>query len=291
MTAKPRNIWNGAISFGLVNIPVALQTATHESGLDFDWLDKRTMDPVGYKRINKKTGQEIGNENIVKGIAYDKGHYVVLTDDEIKNALAKSTQTIEIEAFVTAADIPITYFERPYYLAPTGQAGKAYALLRETLLSTNRVGIARVVIHTKQHLAAIMPSGPALVLILLRWADQIRPFDDIELPSVGLEGLTERELSIASQLVEAMTEPWAPDKFQDSFMVKVLALVEEKVHTGHIETVVESEAVPDIASTADVIDFTELLRRSLHGKIADRSPKTKTRAKRGSKKSASDKVQ
>lgn len=288
MTVKPRNIWNGAISFGLVNIPVALHTATNESGLDFDWLDKRTMDPVGYKRINKKTGQEIGNENIVKGIAYDKGQYVVLTDDEIKNALAKSTQIIEIESFVTAADIPITYFERPYYLAPTGNADKAYALLRDTLQSTNRVGIARVVIHTKQHLAAIMPAGPALVLILLRWADQIRPSNELELPPLGLEGLTEREFSIASQLVEAMSEPWNPDKFQDSFMVKVMALVDEKVKTGHIETVVKSENEPEIAAMADVIDFTELLRRSLHSEIVNRPPKTKSRAKRGSKNSASD---
>jgi DNA end-binding protein Ku len=290
MTPNTRNIWNGAISFGLVNIPVALHTATNESGLDFDWLDKRTMDPVGYKRINKKSGQEIGNENIVRGISYEKGRYVILTDDEIKNALAKSTQTIEIESFVSAAEIPPVYFDRPYYLAPIGNADKSYALLRETLLKTQRIGIARVVIHTKQHLAAIIPAGHGLVLILMRWASQIRPWSELKLPSVGAEELTEREFSIAEQLVEAMSEPWAPEKFQDSFTAKVMALVEEKVRTGHIETVIRSEVVPASIGMAEVIDLTELLRRSLHSKIASRTEKPATRAKRAAKSAGEDKL-
>lgn len=290
MTPNARVIWNGAISFGLVNIPVALHTATNETGLDFDWLDKRTMDLVGYKRINKKTGQEIGSEDIVKGLSYEKGRYVVLTDEEIKNALASSTQIIEIESFVSAAEISLVYFERPYYLAPIGKADKAYALLRKTLLETKRVGIARVVIHTKQYLAAIVPDGPALILILLRWANQIRSLNDLKLPPERTEGLTGRELAMAAQLVDAMTEPWSPDKFQDSFTDKVMALVEEKVKTGRIEPVIQSEAETAGAGMADVIDFTELLRRSLQKKAAGHTDKPAAGAKSASKSATSDKA-
>jgi DNA end-binding protein Ku len=269
---------------------VALHTATKETGLDFDWLDKRTMDLVGYKRINKKTGQEIGNENIVKGISYEKGRYVVLTDEEIKNALAGSTQVIEIESFANMAEIPLVYFERPYYIAPVGKADKAYALLRETLLETKRAGIARVVIHTKQYLAAIAAAGPALVLILLRWANQIRPLNELKLPSEGAAGLAERELSMAAQLVDAMTEPWNPDRYQDTFTARVMALVEEKVRTGHIETVIRPEAEPAGAGMAEVVDFTELLRRSLQKKATGRAEKPAAGASSASKSTGSDKV-
>lgn len=280
MNSNTRAVWNGAISFGLVNIPVALHPATSDGGLDFDWLDKRTMDPVGYKRVNKKTGQEVENENIVKGISYQEGQYVVLTDDEIKRALPQSTQTIEIESFVSAAEIPLVYCDRPYYLAPVGRGVKAYALLREALLKTQRVGIARVVIHTKQHLAALVPNGPALVLMLLRWASQIRPCSELNLPPEGSvsSGLAERELSMAVQLVDTMSAPWEPDKFQDGFTAKVMALVEEKVRAGQIQ----SEVEPVSSTTADIIDITELLRRSLrrgHASHSAEPSKAKTSSK------------
>jgi DNA end-binding protein Ku len=290
MTSNAHIIWNGSISFGLVNIPVALHLATKESGLNFDWLDKRTMDLVGYKRINKRTGQEIEKENIVKGIAYEKGQYVILTDEEIKHALIKSTQTIELESFVSAADIPLEYFERPYYLAPTSKSDKAYALLRETLLKTRRVGIARVVIHNKQHAAAIVPDGLALVLILMRWAHQIRPWGELELPSRRIEGLTEREISMAEQLVEAMSETWNPEKLKDSFMDEVMEMVEEKVKTGHIESAIEYEFEPASTVSAEVIDFTELLQKSLHRKNSGLTEKTEARSTSASKRAGAKKV-
>src|SRR5688500_19621618 len=151
-STSTRALWKGAISFGLVHIPVALHSATSEQGLDFDWLDKRTMDPVGYKRINKKTGKEIDKENIVKGIEYEDGHYVILSQEEIATAYPKATQTIAIEMFVPATDIPFIYLERPYYVTPANKGEKVYALLREALSRTERVGIARVIIQTKQHL-------------------------------------------------------------------------------------------------------------------------------------------
>ena len=263
MALNTRTIWNGAISFGLVNIPVGLHTVTSDSDLDFDLIDKRTMDLVGYKRINKKTGEEMQKENIVKGIEYEKGRYVVLSDEEIKIALPKSTQTIEIESFVSADDIPLLYFERPYYLAPNGPSMKAYVLLRETLLKTGRVGVARVVMHTKQHLAAIIPTKSVLILILLRWASQIRSSDELVIQDLGGLGINEREFDMAAQLVESMSEPWSPEKFHDSFNDKVMALVTEKVKVGTTEALARTEDEP-VLETENVIDFTELLKRSLH---------------------------
>src|SRR4051812_19754797 len=158
MATASRALWKGAISFGLVHIPVSLHPATTESGVDFDWLDKRSMDPVGYKRVNKRTGKEIDKDNIVKGVEYDSGKYVVLSPEEIEAVYPKSTQSIEIEAFVSATEIPFVYLDRPYYLAPIGRGEKVYALLREALLKKQRIGLARVVIQTKEHLAALVPA-------------------------------------------------------------------------------------------------------------------------------------
>ena len=290
-----RVLWKGAISFGLVHIPVSLHSATSEGGIDFDWLDKRSMDPVGYKRINKKTGKEITRENIVKGIQYEDGRYVVLSAEEIAAAYPKATQTIEIESFVTNTEIPFVYLERPYYIAPINKGKKVYALLRDTLLQTQRVGIARVVIQTKQHLAVLVPSGPGLILNLLRWGDEIRSWEDLDLPPEGgkAAGLSERELSMAKQLVDDMTDKWKPEKFKDSFKQDIMALVERKVKEGKTETVVQPEEADTARSSAQIIDLTELLQRSLRkggasGKQeVDKTPaKTRTRAKPPAKSAA-----
>jgi DNA end-binding protein Ku len=265
-----RALWKGAISFGLVHIPVSLHSATTESGIDFDWLDKRSMDPVGYKRINKKTGKDITRENIVKGVAWEDGQYVVLSPEEIAAAYPKTTQTIEIESFVPNTDIPFIYLERPYYIAPINKGKKVYALLRDTLLKTQRVGIARVVIQTKQHLAVLVPSGPGLILNLLRWGADIRSWEDLDLPAEGAKaaGLSEKELSMAKQLVDDMTGKWQPEQFSDSFKDDIMALVEQKVKEGKVETVEQPEADEDSAgrSGAKIIDLTELLQRSLRNK-------------------------
>ena len=262
-----RVLWKGAISFGLVHIPVALHAATSDSGIDFDWLDKRSMDPVGYKRINKKTGKEISRENIVKGIKYQDDQYVVLSAEEIAGAYPKTTQTIEIENFVSNTEIPFVYLERPYYIAPINKGQKVYALLRDTLLDTQRVGIARVVIQTKQHLAVLVPSGPGLILNLMRWGEEIRSWEDLDLPPEGAKaaGLSARELSMAKQLVNDMTETWDPEKFKDSFRDEIMALVERKAREGKIETVEQPQKAEDSAgrSGATILDLTELLQRSL----------------------------
>ncbi len=288
MATGPRVLWKGAISFGLVHIPVALHSATSESGLDFDWLDKRTMDPVGYKRINKKTGKEITKENIVKGLAYDDDQYVILSDDEIAAAYPKTTQTIEIETFVNNTEIPFVYLERPYYVAPINKGQKVYALLRDTLLKSGRVGIARVVIQTRQHLAVLVPSGPGLVLNLLRWGADIRSWEGLNLPAEGAKaaGLTEKELAMAKQLVDDMTSKWKPETFRDSFKDEIMALVEKKVKAGKTETVLQPQEEEPGRGGAQIIDLTELLQRSLRNKGGDggKAPaKTKARAKPAAK--------
>jgi DNA end-binding protein Ku len=265
-TTSTRALWKGAISFGLVHIPIALHSATADQGLDFDWLDKRSMDPVGYKRINKATGKEISKENIVKGIEYEDGQYVVLSPEEIAAAYPKTTQTVEIETFVSVKDIPFVYLERPYYISPINKGAKVYALLREVLHKTHKVGIAKVVIQTKQHLAVLMPCGPALILNLLRWGDEIRSWDQLNLPAEGTAstGLTEKEMAMGEQLVKDMTGKWQPEAFTDSFKEQILQLVKEKVEAGETETVTQPEAEEGEAGGAKIYDLTEMLQRSLN---------------------------
>lgn len=262
----PRTIWKGAVSFGLVHIPVALVPATSRSGIDFDWLDKRSMDRVGYKRINKTTGEEIDSENIVKGVEYEKGHYVVLSDEEIKAAHPKATQTVDIVSFVDAKDISFLYIDTPYYLTPDRRGEKVYALLRETLIETGKVGIANVVLRNKQHLAVVMPLGKALVMNTLRWADEVRGVEYLEMKDEALNAdLNKRELDMAKRLVEDMTEDWDPTQFKDTFQDQIMELVETKAREGRLEAVGGPEEAVDRRS-ADVIDLTELLKRSLAAK-------------------------
>lgn len=283
-----RVIWKGAVSFGLVHIPVALVPATTPSGVDFDWLDKRSTDPVGYKRINKVTGKEVTKENIVMGVEFEKGRYVVLSEEEIRATHPKATQTIDIIAFVEASEISPLFIDTPYYLTPDQRGDKVYALLRETLLKTGKVGIANVVKHTKQHLALLMPLGSALVLNTLRWANEVRDVEALELkPEAKKADLAKRELDMAKRLVEEMSEKWDQEQYKDSFQEQIMALVEQKAKNNKIESVepVETEE----RKSADVIDLTELLKRSLGGKspAASKSAKMSKTTKAAPAKKAS----
>ncbi|AZD02256.1 Ku protein [Pseudomonas chlororaphis] len=267
-----RAIWKGAISFGLVHIPVALVSATSSQGVDFDWLDQRSMDPVGYKRVNKVTGKEVGKEHIVKGVAYEKGRYVLLSEDEIRSAHPLSTQTIDIFAFVDSQQIPLQNIDTPYFLAPDKRGGKVYALLRETLESTSKVALALVVLHTRQHLAALMPLESALVLVMLRWPAEVRSLDELALgPEVAKPDLTKGERDMARRLVADMSADWQPEQYRDSFTDKIMALVEKKARAGKIEDV-ESAAGEEQRQSADIIDLTEMLRRSLGAKSRSKAP-------------------
>jgi len=256
-------IWKGAISFGLVYVPVAPYPGSQDTGVSFDWLDKRSMDPVGYKRVNKRTGREITKDNIVKGVEYEDGKYVLISPEEIESIFPKTTQTITIERFIEANELPFVFLERPYYVAPINKSDKVYALLREALISTRKVGLAKVVIATKQHLAALVPSGPALVLSLLRWGDEVKTLDSLELPAEGRKAVSAAELKMATQLVEQLSGKWDPADFKDEFRIQVMKLVEKKANAGEGKPVLEPEE--ETPQSADVIDLTALLQRSLKG--------------------------
>jgi DNA end-binding protein Ku len=280
--AMPRAIWKGAITFGLVHVPVGLYPASQESDIDFDWLDERTHDPVGYKRINKRTGREIAKEHIVKGIERRNGKYVLLSDEEIRAAFPKRTQTIEIEGFVDAEQIPFVHFERPYYLAPVGKGDKVYALLREAMLDKGVVGLARVVLHTKEHLAALIPSGPALILNTLRWASEIRSTEGLSLPAAGRAAtrLKPDELKVAGQLIQHLTSDWKPARYTDTFADAIRELVERKEKAGDTETVEPLETAQDADVASNVTDLAELLRKSLGKRkpAPARAPRSRRRA-------------
>ena len=279
-----RAIWKGAISFGLVHIPVSLVSATSASGVDFDWLDERTMDPVGYKRVNKVTGKEVASEHIVKGVQFEKGSYVVISDDEIKAALPESTQTIDIFSFIDSADIPLLHSSKPYFLAPDKRGEKVYALLRETLISTGKVALAHVVVRTKQSLAALMPLDSALALIMLRWPAEVRSIAYLDLKSSVTEAKpTAKELDMAKRLVEDMAGEWEPDEYHNTFEEDIMALVEQKANAGEIQAV-ETGEQDEERQSADVVDLTELLKRSLGGGKGSKGGKT---AKAGESKASS----
>lgn len=259
----PHAIWKGAISFGLVHVPVTLYPASQDVSIDFDWLDKRSMDPVGYKRINKVTGKEIEKEHIVKGIKQENGEYIVLSDEEIKAAYPKTTQTIEIESFVKASEIDFNLLEQPYFLEPGTKADKVYALLREAMKQSEVIGIARVVLHTKEHLAALIPVDSCLMLNTIRWASEIRTPQDIKLPENGKKTLKETELKMAMQLIKELTSLWKPDDYKDTFSHSIHQLVEQKVKAGEGKTVTSLEDFSDSTADANVLDLTELLAKSL----------------------------
>ena len=285
-----RAIWKGAISFGLVHIPVALVSATSQQGVDFDWLDKRSMDPVGYKRINKVTGKDMKKDNIVKGVQYEKGRYVVISEDEIRAAHPKSTQTIDIFGFVDSAQIPLQNIDTPYFLAPDKRGEKVYALLRQTLVDSGKVALAHVVIRTRQHLAAVMPLESAIILVLLRWPAEVRGLDTLDLPKEATDvKLSKSELDMAKRLVKDMSTDWSPDadEYRDTFQDQIMALVETKAREGKIESVETDDGETDRKS-ADVIDLTELLKRSLGGRSTVAKTPAKARPAAKSKAAASD---
>jgi len=271
----PRSIWKGAIAFGLVHVPVALYPASQEDDIDFDWLDKRSMDPVGYQRINKRTGRTITKDNIVKGVKQDDGSYVVVDDDEIREAYPKTTKTIEIESFVKAGEIPFVFLEKPYFLEPDTRADKVYALLRDAMAKAGVIGVARVVMHSKEHLAALMPAGPALVLNTLRWATEVRTLEDLKIP--GKSAVKDSEMKMAGQLIGELTRHWKPEDYEDHFTESIHKLVRAKVEAGDTEQVTPMEHVEEGEATSNVVDLAALLKQSL-GQRRERPAKSRASA-------------
>lgn len=270
-----RALWKGSISFGLVNIPVGLYSAEQrDEGISFSQLDRRTMSPIGYRRYNKSTGEEVPWEEIVRGYEYEKGHYVVLSDEDFERANPKATRTVEILDFVDAGEIEPVYFDKPYYLAPSGNAGKGYALLRETLRRTGKVGIARVVIRTREYLGAVVARGRVLVLEVLRYPYEVRGAEDLEVPGEDLDslGVSEKELRMAELLVDQMVDSWQPDKYRDRYREDLLARIEAKIAAGDTQALVD--AMPEEEESAtDVVDIMSLLKRSVEGAGRDKGAK------------------
>ena len=263
----PRALWKGAISFGLVHVPISLYPASRSEGISFDMIDKRDFSPVGYKRYNKRTGEEIERENIVKGYEYEKGEYVVITDEDFKQANVKATQTVDIVAFVDAASVAPYYYDTPYYLEPGKRGEKGYTLLREVLRRTGRIGIANVVIRSRQHLAALIPVDNVLVMNTLRFANEIRSMAELTLPEAGAGDLRENELSMAERLVDDMTEKWKPDQYKDTYSDDLMARIEKRVEAGETHAITpESEDAAEPRKGAEVIDLVSLLRKSLDKK-------------------------
>src|SRR5688572_24068558 len=262
----PRALWKGAISFGLVHVPVSLYPASRSEGLSFDMIDKRDFSPIGYKRYNKKTGEDVTRDHIVKGYEYEKGEYVVITDEDFKQANVEATQTVDIVAFVDAASVAPYYYDTPYYLEPGKRGEKGYTLLREVLKKTGRVAIANVVIRSRQHLAAVIPVDRVLVMNTLRFANEIRSIDDLSLPEGGGKGLTDKEIAMGARLVDDMTEKWDPTQYKDTYSDDLMARIEKRIKAGetHVVTPVKEEGEP--RRGAEVIDLVSMLRRSLEKK-------------------------
>lgn len=260
-----RSLWKGAISFGLVHIPVEMYPAVRDNALDLTMLDRRDFSPVGFKRYNKGNNKEVVWDNIVKGYEYTDGEYVVLSEEDLRRANPEATGTIDILAFVDAETVPLLYYEQPYYLAPGKGGDKVYALLRETLKKVGKIGIATVVIRVKQHLAALVCEGDTIVLNTLRYSDEIRPTDELKIPTSRSKSaaISDKELKMAMALVEGMSEDWEPEQYHDTYREDILALVEKKVKAKQTKTITMPEKEKAPASKGNVIDLVALLQQSL----------------------------
>lgn len=280
-----RPIWNGTISFGLLNVPVQLYSGERTVDLHFRMLDSRDNSPVRYERVNSETGEEVPWKEIVKGFEYSKGSYVVIDEEDIRKAAPEATESVEIEAFVERDEIDPMYFEKPYYLVPGKRAEKGYVLLREVLAKTGKVGIARVVIRTRQYLAALSPRGDALMVDLMRFPQEIVKPDEFTLPKGNSKSyrVTPQEVAMATQLIESMTRKWNPDDYKDEFRAQLRKIIDEQVarQSGKKVRAHKTEDATPAEATTNVVDFMELLKKSLEkgGKQGGRTTARKTARK------------
>jgi DNA end-binding protein Ku len=274
-----RTFWRGTLSFGLVEIPVALRPAVSSDELSFTLLDRKDFSPVGYRRYNKKTGREVPWEQIVRGYEYEPDEYVVLTEEELKNAHPEQTQTIEILEFVEEREVDPVLFETPYYLEPQKRNSKGYILLHKALADTGRAGIARLVLRTRQRLAAVIPRGPVLALDLLRYSYEVRePSEVAPVKTKGPGSISKAEIQMAERLIEDMTVKWDPEKYQDDYRESVMALVEKKVKSGHTHEIVDKVEKRARTTRGEVMDLMPLLKQSLESHTKkSRTPRARAR--------------
>jgi DNA end-binding protein Ku len=261
-----RPIWAGTLSFGLLNVPVSLMPGERRNDLHFRMLDARNNAAVKYERVNAETGEDVPWKDIVKAYEYEKGNYVVLEPEDVKSAAAAGKEAVEIETFVDASAISPQYFEKPYVLVPGKKAEKGYVLLRETLKSTGKVGVGRVVLRTKEYLCAVMPQDDALVLEILRFEQELIDASEYKLPSgkVAEYRVSAKELAMAQQLIESMAGEWKPEEFRDEFRERLSQVIEDRLKSKGLVTNVEGRAeAEDETATTNVVDFMALLQKSL----------------------------
>ena len=270
-----RAIWKGSISFGLVNIPIGLYTATRREELRFRLLRKSDLSPVNYKRVAEKDGKEVPWDQIVKGYEYEKGKYVVLKEEDFQRVDIEATQTVDIQDFVDQEEIDPMFFYKPYYLEPQKGGDKAYALLRDALKDTGKVGIAKVVIKTRQHLAGVKPENGVLVLELMHFADELTDAEKLHLPKKMEAG--KREMNMARSLIDSMTSKWEPEKYKDDYREALMEVIEEKVEAGGKEIEEKPRKAP---KPTKVIDLVSVLQKSLEQTGARQKARGRSRSKK-----------
>lgn len=260
-----RALWKGAVSFGLVYIPVHMHSASRESALDLDLLDSRDFSPVGYQRYNKRTGKVVDWEQIVKGYEYKKGEYVALTDEDFRQANVEASQTIDIVSFVERSAIPPEYYEVPYYLEPAKGGEKTYALLREAMRGTDRVAVGSFVIRGRQHFCSILARGRALVLNTLRFAEELRGAEGLELPPANIRSakISTRELAMARRLVEELSDEWRPEAFRDTYRRDLMRRIKEKIRKRQTHELTPPAGEEEARPSAEIIDLMAVLQKSL----------------------------
>jgi DNA end-binding protein Ku len=278
-----RAIWKGSISFGLVNIPIALYPATRREELKFRLLRKTDLSPVNYKRVAEKDGKEVPWDQIVKGYEYEKGKYVVLQDEDFQRVDIEATQTVDIQDFVELDEIDPIFFYKPYYLEPQKGGDKAYALLRDALKDSKKVGVAKVVIKTREYLAGVQPEDGALVLELMHFADELADTSKLHIPTKVEVG--KREMTVAKSLIDSMSSKWAPEKYRDDYREALMKVIEEKVEAGGKEIEEKPKKAP---KPTKVIDLVSVLQKSLEqtGGKKKATAKLRRRQKQPAKKAA-----
>jgi len=270
-----RAIWKGSISFGLVNIPIALYPATRREEFKFRLLRKTDLSPVNYKRVAEKDGKEVPWDQIVKGYEYEKGKYVVLKDEDFQRVDVEATQTVDIQDFVELDEIDPIFFYKPYYLEPQKGGDKAYALLRDALKDSKKVGVAKVVIKTREYLAGVKPEDGALVLELMHFADELADTSKLHIPKKVEIG--KREITMAKSLIDSMSSKWNPEKYKDDYREALMEVIEEKVEAGGKEIEEKPKKAP---KPTKVIDLVSVLQKSLEETGAKRKTTARSRSKK-----------
>lgn len=276
-----RAIWKGSISFGLVSIPIALYPATRREELKFRLLRKSDLSPVNYKRVAEKDGKEVSWDQIVKGYEYEKGRYVVLKDEDFQRVDLEATQTVDIQDFVDLDDIDPMYFYKPYYLEPQKGGDKAFALLRDSLKESKKVGIAKVVIKTRQYLAGVKPEDGSLVLELMHFADELADTSKLHVPKKVEVG--KKEMNMAKSLIDSMSGKWDPDKYHDDYREALMDVIEKKVEAGGQEIEEKPKKAP---RPTKVIDLVSVLQKSLEQTGGKKKKTTKKKYKHPAQKAA-----